>query len=225
MRYLARRSREALPLFASLLGALLLTQHLMPPYWEMKSPVSTASLQQGLTTDGLPWIGAENPKITIVEFADYQCFQCRKMHFYLRELAAQNPGAIRIVHRHYPMDNEFNYVVPEPFHVGSGKMALLAIHAEAKGKFWEMNDLLYALGGRRDSIDIAEIGGAIGIEDGELAAALDHPSYRARLGIDIRHGMKLRILGTPSYIIDGAVYQGNIPPDVLAGILKRASAE
>jgi protein-disulfide isomerase len=36
--------------------------------------------------------------------------------------------------------------------------------------------------------------------------------------------MKLRILGTPSYIINGVVYQGNIPPDILSGILKSVDA-
>jgi protein-disulfide isomerase len=191
----------------------------MPHYWELKPPVSAAGLPTGLTAEGWPWIGAESPKVTIVEFADYQCFQCRKMHFYLRELAARHPGEIRIVHRHYPMDSEFNFVVPEPFHVGSGQMALLALHAEAKGKFWEMNDLLYVLGGRGRSIDIAEVAGAVGIDDRELAAAVGHPFYRDRLNLDIRQGMKLRILGTPTYVIDGKVYQGNIPPEVLSGIL------
>ena len=220
IRYLRQRGKVTLPLFLAVVSGILLTRLLIPAYWEFKPPPSLATLEQGLTAEGLPWVGAENPRVTIVEFADYQCFQCRKMHFYLRELAARYPGKIRIVHRHYPMDHEFNFIVQEPFHVGSGKMALLAIHAETKGKFWEMNDQLYKLGGTGQDLDLMEIAGATGIESRELAAALDHPFYRDRLAVDIHYGMKLRILGTPSYIINGVAYQGNIPPDILSGILK-----
>ena len=97
---------------------------------------------------------------------------------------------------------------------------MLAIHAETKGKFWEMNDLLYKLGGTGQDLDLMEIAGATGIEAHEFAAALEHPYYRERLAVDIRHGMKLRVLGTPSYVINGAVHQGNIPPEILSGILK-----
>jgi uncharacterized membrane protein/predicted DsbA family dithiol-disulfide isomerase len=221
IRYLRQRGKVTLPLLLSVVSGILLTRMLIPTYWEFNPPPSPAALEQGLTAEGLPWVGAENAQATIVEFADYQCFQCRKMHFYLRELAARYPGKIRIVHRHYPMDHGFNFIVQEPFHVGSGKMALLAIHAETKGKFWEMNDLLYKMGGTGQDLDLMEIAGAAGIEAHELAAALEHPFYRDRLAVDIHHGMKLRILGTPSYIINGVVYQGNIPPDILSGILKR----
>ena len=224
IRYLSQRGKATLPLFLAMVAGILLTQRLIPAYWEFKLPLSPAMLEQGLTAEGLPWIGAENPRVTIVEFADYQCFQCRKMHYYFRELAARYPGKIRIVHRHYPMDHEFNFIVQEPFHVGSGKMALLAIHAETKGKFWEMNDLLYKLGGTGRDLDLMEAAGATGIEAHELAAALEYPFYRDRLAVDIHHGMKLRILGTPSYIINGVVYQGNIPPDILSGILKSLDA-
>ena len=220
LRYLSQRGKVTLPLFLAMVTGILLTQRLIPAYWEFRPPASSAMLEQGLTPDGLPWIGAENPRVTIVEFADYQCFQCRKMHYYLRDLAARYPGKIRIVHRHYPMDHEFNFIVQEPFHVGSGKMALLAIHAETKGKFWEMNDLLYKLGGTGRDLDLMEIAGATGIEAHELAAALEYPFYRERLAVDIHLGMKLRVLGTPSYIINGVVHQGNIPPDILSGILK-----
>ena len=224
IRYLSQRGKATLPLFLTVVAGILLTQRLIPAYWEFKPPLSPAMLEQGLTAEGLPWIGAENPRVTIVEFADYQCFQCRKMHYYFREIGGPIPG--QNPHRALPfsMDHEFNFIVREPFHVGSGKMALLAIHAESKGKFWKMNDLLYKLGGTGQDLDLMEIADATGIDAHELAAALEHPFYRERLAVDIRRGMKLRILGTPSYIINGVVYQGNIPPDILSGILKSLDA-
>ena len=106
-------------------------------------------MPSGVNDEGHPWIGAENPELTIEEFTDYQCFQCKKMHFFLRRLVAQHPDKIRLVHRNYPLDHELNpIVVSQPYHVGSGKMALVANAAGISGKFWEMNDLLFGLVGK-----------------------------------------------------------------------------
>ena len=41
-----------------------------------------------------------------------------------------------------------------------------------------------------------------------------------RLLTDIRDGMKLCITGTPAYTIEEQLYLGQIPPDILARIMK-----
>ena len=95
--------------------------------------------------DGHPWIGAENPILTISEFSDYMCFQCKKMHFILRQLVQSYPDRIRMIHRHFPMDHAYNPLVKDPFHSGSGQMALIALYAQTKGQFWKVNDYLFGL--------------------------------------------------------------------------------
>jgi protein-disulfide isomerase len=219
--FLRRYARPTVGIFLFVAVAIVAAYLFIPPYWELKYPPALVELKQGQTEDGAPWIGAVDPLVTIVEFSDYQCFQCRKMHFYLRELISKHPDAIRLVHRHYPMDHEFNFIVQDPFHVGSGSMALLAIHAEAHGNFWEMNDLLYRLAGGGRNIDLRQIADETGLELAGLASALKHTGYRKRLEIDIRHGMKVRALGTPSYLIDGQLHQGTIPSEVLSAAVKR----
>ncbi len=121
-------------IFLPFLIVVGLTTLLFPHYWDTILPEGSDSLLTGVTEDGHPWIGAESPELVITEYADYLCFQCKKMHYYLRELIAKNPDKIRLVHRHFPMDHEYNFIVKHPFHVGSGKMALLAVHAAAKGQ-------------------------------------------------------------------------------------------
>ena len=123
---------------------------MLPPYWRLAPEPLSREMAYGLTAEGHPWFGAENPEIEIEMYSDYQCFQCKKMHVYLRKLIAGQQQKIRVIHRHYPMDHEVNYIVKEPFHIGSGKMALIAIYAASKGKFWEMNDLLFEIGGRQN---------------------------------------------------------------------------
>lgn len=204
-----------------LCGMLLATRLLLPPYWHFSNPALAMSLPHGFTEEGHPWIGADQPQLTIHEYTDYQCFQCSKMHLFLRQLIAAHPQAIRLVHHHYPMDHEFNnIIVPEPFHIGSGKMAMMAIYAGSQGKFWEMNDALYEIGRTKEPFNTKTLALMTGFSGGELAAAARHPQIREVLSHAIRQGMKLEIIGTPTFVIDGKVYPVAIPAEILKPYLQ-----
>ncbi len=192
----------------------------IPNYWEFKKPPLNKEIKKGVTEDGHPWIGAEYPELTITEFSDYKCFQCKKMHFYLRSIVANYPDKVRLVHRHYPMDHEFNYIVKEPFHVGSAKLAMIAIYAMENGKFWQMNDILYDLAGRNEDISLRKIAKKLDLKFKSLARSVDDRQIRFKLQKDIWKGMKLRILGTPAYIVNNKVYQALLPPELLKKYLK-----
>jgi protein-disulfide isomerase/uncharacterized membrane protein len=201
--------------------SLLLLYGFLPRYWLLSSGEADISkLPHGLTEEGHPWIGAEKPQITITQFSDYQCFQCGKMYFLLRQFLAAHPDTLRLVHRHYPMDHKVNSViVTEPFHEGSGDLAKIAILAAMRDKFWQVNDLLYTLMRKKvNEIPLNEIAESTGLDSTELAAALTHPLIQDMLARDIWRGMKLGITGTPAFVIDDKVYQGHIPAEILKRI-------
>ena len=188
-----------------------------PAYWHLAEDLSLdAQLPTGVTEEGHPWIGATAPRLEIVEYTDYLCFQCRKMHRYLRQLVARYPDRIRLVHRHFPMDHTVNAMVPEPFHVGSGNMALLALYAAEQEKFWEMNDALYAAAGRKTTLDLKELSVQTGLNLSGIRSALTkRRDLRRKLARDIGEGIKREVTGTPAYVIDGQVHLGQIPPDII----------
>jgi protein-disulfide isomerase/uncharacterized membrane protein len=201
-----------LPPLAAFLLSVVLAMVFYPKYWSFQPPPLRADIPKGITADGHPWIGAQDPVLEINEFADYQCFQCKKMHFFLRRLVNENPEKIRIVHRHYPMDHKFNPIVKEPFHAGSGKMSLLAIYATSKNKFWEINDLLYSHAGQKQPLSIKDLADEAGLDANEMVRAITDQTVRHRLQHDIVAGIKLGISGTPAYLIEGELYLGQIPP-------------
>lgn len=201
------------------IGLVLYT---FPAYWNYQFSDSTYKLPTGVTEEGHHWIGSANPALTIEEFTDYQCFQCRKNHYFLRQLMSKNPEHIRLIHRHYPMDNEFNsIIVPQPFHVGSGKMALIALAAGKYDKFWEMNDLLYEVARNKEKeIDLKALAKQIGIAPEEFAATVYSAATLHKLQIDIREGLRNNIIGTPSYLSDGQVFIGSLPAKIFEGVLQ-----
>lgn len=204
-----------------LIGLFISLQLFLPHYWTYELPELSPNIPTGLTDDGHPWIGAENPLLTIEEYGDYQCFQCNKMHFLLRRMVAKHPEKLRLIHRHFPMDHTVNeIIVPTPFHIGSGKMALMAIFAASQGKFWEANDVLFELGRNKAPFNTKFLAERTGISAGALSMATRNSNIRLFLQNEIRQGMKLGITGTPSFVINGKVYAGSIPADIFENVIQ-----
>ena len=198
---------------AALLVALMIVY---PKYWRPALP-SAPSSGEGVTAEGVHWLGAAAPVMTIEEFSDYLCPHCRRGHITMRELLSVNGGKLRIVHRHFPLDNECNPMVRQPFHIGACRLARAAICAGEQERFWDMNDLLYQ--GDRFPNDATErikaAAEELGLDTARLNACIDSPRAKDALRRDIDAGLALRITGTPAFVIEGKVYPGRIPDDVL----------
>ena len=196
---------------------------LFPKYWKYSVNNSNQNIKTGLTSDYSPWIGQDNKPVLIInEYSDYMCFQCRKMHQYLRLLIDQCPEKIMLIHYNYPLDNNFNpMITTKSFHVGAGKLALIAIAAYSEKNFWEINDKLYQISQLRGGYSIISISKITGMKPEKIALALKSQVVKKKLAFDIRKGMKYRITGTPSYVIDGKVYQGTIPGEIINRVFEK----
>lgn len=218
--FLVDKRSYCFSVFTPLFIGLVLVKIFFPDYWNLEQPILSPQISSGITADGDAWIGAEHPELVIIEYTDYQCFQCKKMHYFIRQLISQHPDKIRLVHRHFPMDHEFNPIVREPFHIGSGKMALLAISATTKDKFWQMNDVLFDRAGKADTLNVKELADEVGVAFQDLGRSINNPAIRIQLYRDIRDGLKLDIDGTPAFVINDKVYLAQIPPEVIKDALK-----
>jgi protein-disulfide isomerase/uncharacterized membrane protein len=214
-RFIFDQKRRHIVLLSALVVSIVLLISFFPNYWVVSVLSSDKLLPRGMTEDGHPWIGAENPRLVITEFTDYQCFQCKKMHFYLRQLVAHYPDRIRLVHRHFPMDHAYNPLVKEPYHVGSGKMALFALYAAKKDHFWEINDMLFNMDTRKGHFNIREMAKTGGFDLNEFAGSVKDRNLLHALVNDIRDGIKLGITGTPAYLINGEIHIGHVPSEIL----------
>lgn len=191
-----------------------------PQYWHFSLPEITADVATGMTEDGDPWIGAENPKLVITEYSDYMCFQCRKMHMYLRQIVAANPDNIRLIHRHFPMDPQFNPMLTETFHPASGKLAIAAAYAALENRFWQMNDLLYDIPNDVKTLDIKDLAQRSGVRFQGLAASPDIRMVRYKIKRDVLKGIEQGVTGTPTYEVNGKLYEGRIPVQLIQKVLE-----
>jgi protein-disulfide isomerase len=137
------------------------------------------------------------------------------MHFHLRRLIENNPGKLRLIHRHFPMDHKVNPLVSEPYHVGSGALALLAVYASSMNKFWELNDLLYEIAAANQTVDIRSIASRAGLDRRGLFDEITTPDHVQKLERNIKSGLKLGINGTPAFFVNGQLFHGTIPAETI----------
>jgi protein-disulfide isomerase/uncharacterized membrane protein len=202
--------------FGLITVALLLAFY--PAYWSNVSKTAALGLPSGNDVHGDPWIGAQAPTLTIIEYSDYQCPHCRRGHDQMRSLLAKNPTTVQLVHRHYPLDQACNPKITSPFHPYSCLYARMAVCAQEQGKFWQANDYLFEKGRSESAIETSTFAKAIGLDPAMLESCLQSRAA-GRVDGNIQEGIRRGVEGTPTYQIGDRLYPGSIPPDVIQGFI------
>ena len=142
-------------------------------------------------------IGAADALVTVVNYGDYECPDCHRRHREVEKALDQLLGAVRFVHRHFPLINVHPRALPA---------AEAAEAAAAQGKFWEMHRRLYAQPDKLEDRHLRHHAKEIGLDvdrfDREMAAG----AYRDQI-LDSYHNSIIHgITGTPTTFINGELY-------------------
>jgi protein-disulfide isomerase len=146
-----------------------------------------------LSIDGDPVRGAQNARVTIVEFSDFQCPFCAEASGQVKELIAKYPNEVRLVFKQFPLDT----------HSMASLSAEAALAAQAQGKFWEMHDKLYANFRSLSRVRILAWAQEIGLDLPRFTADLDRHKYASRVAAEEKEGEVAGVEGTPTFYIDG----------------------
>ncbi len=228
LRMLRERTGRAL-LALAILGALTATVLVAyPSYWKAPKDASrprpvAPNLPHGIEPGGGHFIGAEKPAVTLIEFSDYECPYCRQAHIQLRALLERFPKQLRLVHRHYPLDQSCNSAIKAPMHLNSCFAAMIAECAGRQDRFWQANDYLFAEARTLHSRSNAEIAHDLGLDPAALETCLREEGPRS-VALDVDEGNRLDIQGTPTFFVEGKRYTGTYPPWLLSRLEAAAAA-
>ena len=160
-----------------------------------------------LPIEGKMQIGPENAKHTIIEFFDYFCVYCKKIHPELIELAASRDN-VRVVFLHHPILNESSRVISK-----------IAIAASMQGKGFEFHDSIFTIQGSITNEKLKESIKKAGINEVKLAIDLDKDKVEKiiKLSSFLASGSGAR--GTPSIFINDKFYPGYLPKEKIEALL------
>jgi len=148
-----------------------------------------------------PQIGGKEPKITLIEFSDFQCPYCSRAKGTLDELQKIYKDDLQITFRHYPL----------PFHNNAMPAAIAAVAAAEQGKFWQMHDKLFANQQALAPADLEKYASEIGLDVAKFKAAIDNPKTKAVVEADMKVATNFGVGGTPAFFINGHSFSGAYP--------------
>src|SRR5450432_409663 len=148
-----------------------------------------------------PTRGGKQPKVTIVEFSDFQCPFCSRVNPTITQLEKDYGNDLQVAFRHLPL----------PFHEHAMPAAEAAEAAREQGKFWEMHDKLFANNTALDRPDLDKYAKEIGLNMDKFKASMDGHKFKDRIKHDSEDAEKFGARGTPNFFINGRNLRGAQP--------------
>ncbi len=160
---------------------------------DFSPPVFVSELDDGVS----PAKGSASPKVTIVEFSDFECPFCNQVQNTLKQIMDGYGGEVRLVFKHLPLEGH-RYSMPA---------ARAAYCATEQDRFWQFHDALFS---KRDLSPAAleQIASDLGLGLPKFQACLNSEQSRAAIVRDLEAAKLFRIDSTPSFIVNGKLIKG-----------------
>ena len=159
-------------------------------------------------------LGPAHAPVTVVEYCDFECPNCKAAAPGVKLLLARFAGRVRFVFRHFPL---------EEVHPHALQAALAAEAAGGQGKFWPMHDLLFenqqhlkprALRGyvERLELDLERF-------DADVADEI----YLQRVREHIEGGRRSGVRSTPTFFVNARVQDFSFGMQALENAVESAA--
>ncbi|GAA0559177.1 hypothetical protein GCM10008942_04570 [Rhizomicrobium electricum] len=154
--------------------------------------------------------GPANAKNTVIEFYDYNCGHCRN-----------TSAAVKAFMEKHKADTRFAFIEFPIFGDASTTAARASIAAHKQGdKFLALHFGLMAESGAVDQALLLQVAQKEGIDVMKLAADLNAPDTDKTLLAGYRLARELNFSGTPMFIVNGQVHEGEITEADLKKLVK-----
>ena len=168
-----------------------------------------------VSVDDDPARGNADAKVTIVEFADYNCGYCRKIYPTLVELLETDyPGQVQLVYRDYPLSGGASGLEP----------TIAANCAGAQGKYWEMHDQLMRKGNYSEAA-LEAYATEIELDGDTFSTCMANPdALLPEILNDFEQGREAGVSGTPAFFVNGIPLSGAVPKEQFVAIIEKELA-
>ncbi len=138
--------------------------------------------------------GNPDAPVSLVEFSDFQCEQCKQAQPKLAEILKQHPE-VRLVFLNFPI------VLAHPL---APELAAAALAAGKSGRFWVFHDWFFENQERISRPAMMGFAKDRGLNMKHFAAEMDAASAQVQSEREL--GIKLGVNSTPTFFINGCLY-------------------
>jgi 2-hydroxychromene-2-carboxylate isomerase len=149
-----------------------------------------------IDVDGSPVKGSVDAKVTIVEWADFECPFCGIASPMLDQAIGKFPGQVQLVFKHFPLSS----------HEHAEMAARAAVAADRQGKFWQMHHALFKSQGHLDEASIERLARDIGLDEKQFGVDRKGEAAADRVTADKKQAEELGLRGTPMIYVNGRYF-------------------
>ena len=160
--------------------------------------------------------GAKNPKVTIIEFSDFQCPFCSKAFATVEGVAGKYKNDVKVVYKNLPLD----------FHKEAKPAALFARAVKnlyGDEKFFQVASILYAKQKEWNSNSeekFAAYAKEIGADWAKVKAEAAKPETEEAVSEDIREAGNHNLRGVPAFFVNGRKVAGAKPAEFFENMIE-----
>lgn len=160
---------------------------------DFSPPVFVSELDDGVS----PVKGSVHPRVTIVEFSDFECPYCRQVQSTLKQIVDGYGKDVRLIFKNLPLEG----------HRNSFPAARAAYCAAEQDRFWQFHDALFSAQDLSPPV-LEQIASGLGLAPDKFKTCLNSEQSRAAIIKDLEAAKLFRIDSTPSFIVNGKLIKG-----------------
>lgn len=163
-----------------------------------------------LTTATSPVGGNPKGDVTVVEFFDYRCGVCKRIHPIVDELVKSDPN-IRRVYKEWPILGP-----------NSVRASRAAIAARKQGKYLSLHQVMMKANSTFSEAAIMAMAKSVGLDTARLKQDMRSAETDSILRQNYALAEKLKLNGTPSFVIGDTLLRGGRDLESLRAIVAEA---
>jgi protein-disulfide isomerase len=158
-----------------------------------------ADIRSKLNPGNAPSKGLDTAKITLIEYADFECPSCRQLDRVLRSLLPNHPE-VRLVYKDFPLTTIHPWAM-------TAAMAGRCANQQDPESFWKLHDIIF------DAQDVitpanvwqkmSDFAAKLGLDEEKFRTCLADSSVTQAIEKTMTEGRNLNITGTPTIFVNG----------------------
>ena len=154
--------------------------------------------------------GLVDAPFQLVEYGDFQCPFCGEAYEVVKQIQESLGGKLCFAFRNFPLSDMHPY---------AEHAAEAAEAADAQGRFWDMHDTLFENQNALEDEDLAEYAEELGLDAKRLIHDIRTGAHSARIQKDYRSGEENGVNGTPTFFVNGTLFEGEPTAEELIAAL------
>ena len=166
-----------------------------------------------------PVTGAQDAKVTIVEYSDFQCPYCSKAYDTVKDLLKVYEGKIKVVYKHLPLTNIHDWAQ-------DAAVASVCVHQQNAEAFWKLSDYFFT---NQKDITKDTLGAKLqqfstdsNLNYETLQKCMADPATKQKISSDTQEANGLGLNSTPSFVVNGRTVVGALPEDQFKQVIDEA---